>query len=148
MPLSGALEVKMSTWKFVHLKNRRKTPISYWVHKGIGEDVKGYSQCDEFDPPFPKKHVLEGYPFLTVTVLGFEIEFASSLEIAHFLSVMEQRNLPTTNYLSSLRGNGYGPNNHWLSRFPSKLKSWAKREKIIAAVQKAKASLEVLGYDF
>ncbi|MEP2651750.1 MAG: hypothetical protein ABJH06_07110 [Paraglaciecola sp.] len=138
----------MSKWKFEYLRNRRKTPISYWVHKGVGEQINGYVWCKEFEPPFPKKKPTKGFPFLTVTVKGLEIEFASSYEIKHFLEVMEQKNLPTTRYLSNLRGTGYGPNNHWLSRFPSHLKSWAKREKIIDSVKRAKKSLDASGADF
>ncbi|UPW20110.1 hypothetical protein M0C34_07570 [Agarivorans sp. TSD2052] len=138
----------MSKWKLQHFKSRKTSPISYWIHKGVNEEETGYSWCTEYEPPFPEKDPTKGYPYLTVSVQGFEIEFASLLEIEHFLSVMEQKNLPTTLALSELRGTGYGPNNHWLSRFPAHLKSWVKREKIITAVKKAKTSVEVSGNDF
>ncbi|MDO6579353.1 hypothetical protein [Alteromonas stellipolaris] len=138
----------MSKWKFKYGHQRPTTPISYWVHKGVGEDDTYYSNCTEFTPPFPKKDVIKGYPFLTVTVLSFDIYFASMFEVNHFLSVMEQKNLPTTMALTEQRGRSLGPNNHWLSRFPARLKSWKKRETIILAVKKAQKEIESSGISF
>lgn len=138
----------MSKWKLEYNATRIATPISYWVHKGLGEDEKPYNSCTEFSPPFPKKDVMKGYPRLMVTVLSFKIQFASKYEVEHFLSVMKQKNLPTTMSLSNKRDRHYGPNTHWLSRFPAHLKSWKKREIIISAVSKAMQELEASKYDF
>lgn len=124
------------------------SPISYWVHCGVNEDDISYLNCIEFNPPFPKKDPLRGFPFLLVEVSGFQFEFASSLELAHCIEVLEQKNLPTTTSLSNDRGTGYGPNNHWLSRLPGKLKSWSKREKVLSALSKAKKESEARNIDF
>ncbi|TQV73158.1 hypothetical protein FLL45_17055 [Aliikangiella marina] len=132
----------MSKFELSYLKGRKRSPISYWVHHGVGEDKIPYAECVEFSPPFPNKDPMRGYPYLVVKVVGFEFEFASSLELTHCIDVLGKRNMHTTNYLSEIRGTSYGPNNHWLSRLPSDLKSWKKREKIVAFLLKARSDIE------
>jgi len=131
----------MSKSKLIYTESRKISPVSYWVHYGMDEHDRPYSQCDDYTPPFPPKDPVKGYPYLLVTVIGFELEFASSLELDHCIEILMQRNLPTTTYLSEQRGTGQGPNSHWLSRLPSELKSWSKRERIVAALIKAKEKL-------
>ncbi|NJO92243.1 MAG: hypothetical protein HC831_27190 [Chloroflexia bacterium] len=58
------------------------------------------------------------------------------------------KHLPSTIELSNKRGTGYGPNNHWLSRLPGNIKSFAKREKIVKALVKAKDEIVKCGYIF
>ena len=132
----------MSNWNISYFKERKFSPLSYWVHIGSNKVQCAYSECNEFHPEFPKKVISKGYPYLFVKVVGFDFEFASILELNHCLDILKQRNLPTTISLSEQRGTGYGPNNHWLSRLPSKLKSWTKREKIISALYKAKEGIK------
>jgi hypothetical protein len=43
--------------------------------------------------------------------------------------------MPTSTQLARERNVNYGPNGHWLSRLPAKLKPWSKREKIIPLVK-------------
>jgi hypothetical protein len=105
-------------------------------------------ECEEFVPPFPFKVVGKGFPYLKVTFLGNELEFASMLEVDHFREVLMQKNLPTTTSLSAIRGTDYGPNNHWLSRLPANLKSWVKREKLVAAMNKVKRDIESAKINF
>lgn len=143
-----ALETIMSKLKLTYFEQRRFSPMTYWVHKGINEEDTHYEKSIAFEPPLPAKDPLKGYPYVTVSVLGFQIEFASSSEMEHFIEVMEQKNLPTTISLSKLRGNQNGPNSHWLSRFPAHLKKWEKREKLVLAVKKAQKSSEVSGNGF
>ena len=138
----------MSSSEIIYTEDRRFSPISYWVHHGVGEEETAYSNCTKFDPPFPNKDPIMGYPYLLVQVLGFELEFSSSLELDHCIEVLSQKNMATTNQLSNIRGTGAGPNTHWLSRLPSELKSWVKREKIVAALEKAKtkAGAKCIGF--
>ena len=107
-----------------------------------------YSNCTEFEPPFPPKDPLKGFPLLTVQILGFEFKFASRLELEHVIDILSKKKLPTTIELSNERSTGFGPNNHWLSRLPGNLKSWAKREKITRALIRTIADIEKSGIEF
>tara|TARA_B100002003_G_scaffold161584_1_gene150008 strand:+ start:1422 stop:1853 length:432 start_codon:yes stop_codon:yes gene_type:complete len=142
------LKAIMSKLTLDYSEQRRFSPMTYWVHRGVNESDTYYEHCSAFEPPLPNKDPLKGYPYLTVSVLGFHIEFSSSNEMEHFIEVMEQKNLPTTISLSKQRGSQNGPNSHWLSRFPAHLKKWEKREKLVLAVKKAKESAEVSGNGF
>lgn len=138
----------MSKSEIVYEKSRRTSPLSYWVHRGVNESDVPYGSCTEFIPPFPCKHAIKGFPYLRVKVVGFEFEFSSNHEVSHCIEILQQKNLPTTSSLSGVRGSGYGPNNHWLSRLPAKLKSWNKREKIIMALKQAKNNIKLSGIEF
>ncbi len=76
---------------------------------------------------------------LIVKTLGIELRFASVAEVEHFLAVIRQKNMPTTQRLSQERSDTCGPNRHWLSRLPSSIKAWSKREKLIVIVENALA---------
>lgn len=132
----------MSRWKIDYYAERQFSPLSYWVHAGIGEKDRHYVQCSQYDPPFPAKDPLKGFPFLIVSVSGFAFEFASLPELDHCIDILGQKNLSSTAALVAKRGGGYGLNSHWLSRLPAKLKPWSKREKIVEALQKVKAEIE------
>ena len=138
----------MSKWKLEFFNERYHSPMTYWVHKGQDEKTLRYVDCTAFNPPLPPKEPFKGYPFLTVSVLSFDIVFASVHEMEHFIEVMQQKNLPTTQALSAQRGVPMGPNSHWLSRFPANLKSWTKRQKLVLAVQKARAAVVASGTHF
>jgi hypothetical protein len=43
--------------------------------------------------------------------------------------------MPTSLQLTKQRDAGYGPNGHWLSRLPAKLKPWKNRKKIIPIIE-------------
>ncbi|BBM84662.1 hypothetical protein [Candidatus Uabimicrobium amorphum] len=111
----------------------KMSPLSFWVHKNL--DGEAWIYATKFEPELPPPVPGKGYPMLIVSVLGMEIFFSSVEEIEHFLDVFQQKNMPTSLKLSKLRSENSGPNQHWLSRFPSHLKSWSKRQKIIPVVQ-------------
>lgn len=138
----------MSQFEIIYTKERQLSPLSYWVHHSVGEINRGYDLSSAFHPPFPKKHPLKGYPNLVISVVGFEFRFASSVELEHCIDVLKQKHLPTTHQLSGIRGKGAGLNSHWLSRLPSHLKNWNKREKIVAALVKTRRLLESQKIDF
>ena len=135
-------------YNLAFFNERYHSPMTYWVHKGVDEENHRYADCLAFEPPLPPKDPLKGYPFLTVTVLSFDMVFASSDEMKHFIEVMQQKNLPTTTFLSEQRGVAIGPNSHWLSRFPAKLKTWTKRQKLVDAVKKARQAILDSGIRF
>jgi len=127
---------------------RRLSPVSYWVHAGVGEVQAPYQQCTDHRPTFPPEDPLKGFPYLTVAILGFDFEFASMAELDHCVDILEQKNLPSTSQLCRRRGSGHGPNSHWLSRLPGRLKAWPKRVRIVAALREAKAALLAKGVPF
>jgi hypothetical protein len=125
----------MKKWRIEYNSNYIETPLSFWVHKHLDHEVWCYAQA--FEPVLPKAIPCKGFPMLIVDALGVELEFASVAEVEHFLSVISQKNMPTTQQLSRQRTNNYGPNRHWLSRLPSSIKPWSKREQIIPIVERA-----------
>ena len=125
----------MKKWRIEYRSKYTQTPLSFWVHRNVDHEVWCYAS--KFEPELPKAIPCKGYPFLIVNALGIELEFASVAEVEHFLEVFSQKNLPTTRRLSRQRTDSYGPNRHWLSRLPSSIKPWSKRERIIAVVKSA-----------
>ena len=65
---------------------------------------------------------------LSVEFNGLELYFASAQELHHFLSVISQNPMPTSQQLSKARGTTLGPNRHWLSRLPANAKSYKMRK--------------------
>lgn len=118
-----------------HLIALYVVPFSFWVHKHVDHEIWSYAK--EFKPPLTKAIPCKGYPLLIVNAFGIELEFASVAEVEHFLAVISEKNMPTTQQLSRQRTDNYGPNRHWLSRLPSSLKPWSKREQIIPIVESA-----------
>ena len=125
----------MKKWHIEYNPNYTETPLSFWAHKHVDHEVWCYAK--KFEPVLPKAIPCKGFPMLIVNVFGVELEFASVAEVEHFLSVISQKNMPTTQQLSRQRTNNYGPNRHWLSRLPSGIKPWSKRERIIPIVESA-----------
>ncbi|MEM9219905.1 MAG: hypothetical protein AAGD25_36955 [Cyanobacteria bacterium P01_F01_bin.150] len=125
----------MKKWRIEYHPEFMATPLSFWVHRNIDSSVWYYAT--EFEPPLPKAIPRKGYPRLIVNVLGIELEFASVAEVEHFVAVISQKNMPTTQQLSRQRTENYGPNRHWLSRLPSRIKPWSKRQQIIPVLESA-----------
>ena len=125
----------MKKWRIEYRSKFTETPLSFWVHKHIDHEV--WCHATKFEPDLPKAIPGKGYPVLIVNALGIELEFASVAEVEHFLSVIGQKNMPTTQQLSLQRTKSYGPNSHWLSRLPSCIKPWTKRARIIPIVEGA-----------
>jgi hypothetical protein len=125
----------MKKWHIEYNLKYTKTPLSFWVHKPVGNAV--WDCSNEFDPELTKAVPCMGYPLLIVDILGVELKFASVAEAEHFLAIISQKNMPTTMQLSAQRIDNYGPNRHWLSRLPSGIKPWSKRERIIPVVENA-----------
>ena len=56
------------------------------------------------------------------------------------IATLSRRVLPTT--ISESRGADYGPNNHWLSRLPSRLLPWPRRQRIVKYLAEALLDFE------
>ena len=125
----------MKKWRIEYRLKYTETPLSFWVHKHLDHEVWSYAK--EFEPPLTRAIPCMGYPLLIINIFGVELEFASVAEVEHFLAVISQKNMPTTQQLSKQRTHNFGPNRHWLSRLPSCLKPWSKRERIIPIVESA-----------
>ena len=98
----------------------------------------------KYEPELSRLIPGKGFPRLIVNTLGVELEFASIAEIEHFLDVIRQKNMPTSTQLSQKREVPYGPNGHWLSRLPAKLKPWPKREKYIKVIEDGSREFKAL----
>ena len=103
-----------------------------------------WHHATEFEPSLPKALPTKGYPVLFVDALGVELQFSSIDEVEHFIAVISRKNMPTPLQLAQQRNTKYGPNAHWLSRLPVKLKPWSKREKILPILQSALSELKSL----
>lgn len=130
----------MAKWQLLYDKDKYFSPLSFWVHIGQDDSLR-YRDNRQFIPAMPKPDPIKGYPIVVVKALGFNLSFASMFELQHFIDVLSIKHMPTSMQLTVLHPSSKGPNSHWLSRLPSKLKPWRKREKIVATLNKVKAQL-------
>lgn len=134
----------MSRWRIDYESNYRISPVSFWVHRHKNHEI--WAKATRFEPPLPLPIMGKGFPRLIIDAFGNELEFASIEEAEHCRQVLAQKNLPSSRQLSSLRHPSMGPNSHWLSRFPTELKSWRKREKLLPLLDAGIDALKAL-YD-
>jgi hypothetical protein len=132
----------MRKWRIEYSKEYQPSPLSFWVHRNLDNDL--WSLASKFDPSLPNAIPLKGFPVLLVDALGIELRFSSVEEVEHFLDVISAKNMPTPMQLTKKRNVNYGPNGHWLSRLPSKLKPWGKREKIIPIIKEGLGHLKTI----
>lgn len=100
--------------------------MSYWVH--VEADGRPYYEAEAFDPPRPGPVPGRGCAKLFVECDGFTFEFCSLAELEECARVLSQKALPSTLRLSVKRAGAAGPNAHWLSRLPSRVKPWRYRQ--------------------
>jgi hypothetical protein len=93
----------------------RTAPMAFWVH--IPEAAGAWV------PPAPTLIPHHGYAFLHVDVGDVDLQFSAMPQLEHFIDVIGRKPLPTSRQLSVRRGGAAGPNSHWLSRLPARLKS-------------------------
>ena len=117
------------------------SPMSFWVHRPVGR-FQVWMDATEFDPPMPRRVPGRGYPCFFVEFNGFIFTFASLDELQACIGTLEQRLLPRTIDLSAERGTINGPNSHWLSRLPAKVKAWKYRQKAVAYLRVALAAFK------
>jgi hypothetical protein len=104
-------------------------PLSFWVRVHLDGDR--WSNATVFSPPLPRLVPGKGYPTYFIEYRDVRLRFASVEELDVFVDILGRRVLPTTRALSVARGVRIGPNSHWLSRLPAKLKPWRIRQALI-----------------
>lgn len=122
---------------FSFVSHWQHAPLAYWVHVPDG--------AGGFMPPAPQPIPHRGYALLHVRCGAHELVFSSAAQLAHGIEVLARKPLPTTRQLSALRGSGAGPNGHWLSRLPAKLKAPRERAVMVDALRAAFAATVVDG---
>jgi hypothetical protein len=96
-------------------------PMTPWM----GEARAGRAARAEAALPEPGP-TLRGWRRYYVRIGGLEFRFAALEELRHCARVLAQKNLPPAH-----------PNGHWLSRLPSRAKSWSYRSKAVKALDAA-----------
>jgi len=102
----------------------RSAPLAFWVPAA----------------PAPVPH--KGYVFLHVDAAGVDLQFSSVDQLDHFIDVLATQPMPTSRQLSRKRGLPVGPNGHWLSRLPARLKAPRERLKLVAGLRAVRARLQ------
>lgn len=115
----------IANYFFSYQPDWRTAPMAFWVHIA----VPGPAQA--FNPPAPLCIPHKGYVFLHVEFEQYTLEFSTPAQIDHFIDILSAKPRPTSEQLSLRRGLPIGPNSHWLSRLPAKLKSPRKRAKLV-----------------
>lgn len=106
-----------------------RAPLAYWVHV----PVEGAGELCE--PPAPEPIPHKGYLYLHVEFETHELQFSAPEQLDHFIEVLARKPLPTSRQLSARRGAAVGPNGHWLSRLPAKLKAPRTRLELVKALR-------------
>lgn len=114
----------------------RFAPLAYWVHAWSKEETAGTTLAAA-----PGEVPHRGYRCLWVEVADIELCFTSAAQLAHCIDVLTRVPLPTTRRLSSLRPGSTGPNAHWLSRLPARLKQPRARAKVVLVLQSIPAAV-------
>ena len=116
----------------------RTAPLAFWVHV----PVVGSTKCI---PPAPVAVLHKGFMLLHVDAADVDLQFSSLAQLDHFIEVMAARPLPTSRELSRKRELSIGPNSHWLSRLPAKLKAPTERAKLVSRLRAVREQLVPLG---
>jgi len=120
----------------------RTAPLAFWVH------VPMEGSTTECVPKAPVAVLHKGYLFLHVDAAGTDLQFSSLAQLDHFIDVMQTTPLPTSRHLSSKRGQPVGPNSHWLSRLPARLKATKVRGKLVSGLRDLRQDLLPLGEEW
>jgi hypothetical protein len=117
----------------------RRAPLAFWVHI----PVPGSST--DYIPAAPVAVLHKGFVFLHVDADDVNLQFSSLAQLDHFIDVLDSKLLPTSGQLSRKRALPVGPNGHWLSRLPAKLKRPKERAKLVSGLKTLRGQLQPLG---
>ncbi len=126
-------------YHFSYQPDWRAAPVAFWVHRPV-------DGSDAFDPPAPRAIPQKGFAFLHVEFDATELWFSAPAQLDHFIDVLSKKPLPTSRALSSARGSRVGPNDHWLSRLPARLKSPRHRMRLVDALKAIRADVMAPGH--
>ncbi len=118
---------------FTYARDWRLAPLAFWVHVPVP------GRAEQWAPPAPRPIPHKGYVLLRVAFGAHELLFSSPAQLDHCIAVLAAKPLPTSRQLSSRRGAAYGPNGHWLSRFPARLKSPRVRDRLLRVLRAVRA---------
>jgi hypothetical protein len=109
----------------------RNEVMAYWVH--VEQDQNSWRDSLLFDPPAPRIVPHRGYPVLCVESGGMVFRFSSVAQLAECMRVLSLTPLPTSARLCVVRAGvkGSGPNSHWLSRLPGRIKAPSTRSRVV-----------------
>jgi hypothetical protein len=110
----------------------KDAPMAYWIH--VEQDGKPWRESERYAPSAPRKVPGKGYPVICIEFDDVELRYSSVEQLKECIRILSQKPLPPAHRLSVLRSTEVGPNTHWLSRLPSKLKSPKTREKLVKAL--------------
>lgn len=122
-----------------HTDDWRGEPMAYWVH--VEADGAAWRAAMSYRPPAPTPEGRRGYPVLCVESQGFVFRFSSAAQLAECVDVLGRKPLPTSRRLSAMRGGGHGPNSHWLSRLPGRIKSPKIRQRAVEDLRSVISSM-------
>jgi hypothetical protein len=111
----------------------RRLPMAYWVH--VAQGPGPWNDAQHYDPEAPPRLPHKGYAVVCVQFEEVVLRFSSEAQLRECIRVLSIKPLPTTRRLSIMRGTSVGPNTHWLSRLPAKLKSPRKRARLVEVLQ-------------
>lgn len=115
---------------FTFEQDWRKAPLAFWVHR---PDPASKTACL---PPVPRPVLHRGYLFLHVEFAGIDLVFSAPPQLDHFIEVLSAKPMPTSRQLALKRGAPVGPNSHWLSRLPAKLKAPRERSRLVNVLRR------------
>lgn len=121
---------KPARYRIEFVANWRHAPLAYWVHAWSDQEARDTALAG---PPAEVRH--RGYRCLWVEVAGAELCFTSAAQLAHCIDVLARVPLPSTRRLAALRPGSMGPNAHWLSRLPARLKTPRARARLVLALR-------------
>lgn len=137
----------MPEWKITYNKQFTQSPMTPWVHRGVGGGEEGGPV--EYDPPRPLPIPGKGYPTFMITVDRFPFTFASLHELDEAIRVLEQPVLPQFDTPKKKQLPVYrklDPHNakskHWTTRLPKGMEGWAKRRKIVFELKQGRDAIK------
>lgn len=110
-----------------YIADWRASPMAYWIH--VESEGAQWRDAPGYVPPAPSAARNLGFPCLIVEWGDQKLEFSSPEQLTEFIQVLGLSPLPTSRRLSAHRR--HGPNSHWLSRLPAKLKHPKARTKLV-----------------
>ena len=105
------------------------SPVSLVVHRPL--DCEHWLGATQYDPPLPKPEIGKDYRVYKIELKGVELGFSSMEEVEHCIAILSQKNLPTTRALAEQSWLGGYQHRHWLAKFPSALKPFKERQKLV-----------------
>ena len=107
----------------------RDAPLAYWVH--IEQNSDSWRDASQYSPEAPELVLHRGYRMICVEFDDIVLRFSSPEQLAECIRVLSMKPLPTSRRLTMVRGASLGPNSHWLSRMPAKLKAPKTRLELV-----------------